>query len=69
MHGAEVDVSNWFIVKKPPKMHMQYLQSLVSLLDTCVTCRGHPNSQFVDMVEAKERPPHVKIFKMCFKIG
>ena len=55
VHGAQVDASNCGLLsKRPPKMHMQYLQSLVSLLDTCATCPGHPDSQFVDMVEAKK---------------
>ena len=56
MHGSQVDTQRCSALSSVPmKMCSKSLQSLVSLLDKCIICPGHPDAQFIRMAESKKR--------------
>ena len=55
IHGCLLDATKCSVLSKVPStICTDSLQSLVLLLDQCTVCPGHPDAQFVQMVEAKK---------------
>ena len=55
VHGSNVNVQKCGVLSNMPrKMCSSSLQQLVSLLDICTVCPGHPDQKFIQMVESKK---------------
>ena len=55
VHGHQVDLSQCSVLSDyPMQLCKETLQSLLSLLDTCNICAGHPEPDFVRMAEARK---------------
>ena len=55
VHGRQVDQTKCSVLANIPKqLSVQTLQSLLSLLDTCNICAGHPEENFIKMAESRK---------------
>lgn len=55
VHGSQVDLSQCSALSDVPmQLSTETLQSLLSLLDTCSICVGHPEAEYVRMAEARK---------------
>ena len=55
VHGSRVNISQCSVLSDyPTQLDKETLQPLLSLLDTCNICAGHPEPDFVRMAEARK---------------
>ena len=55
VHGLQISTDKCSVLSlSPTRVCTSSLQALISLLDSCVVCLGHPDEHFIQMAESKK---------------